>query len=118
MGTESLENAIEETKSELDKREPRRLIAWAVITLVIFFVPIVLFYKLASGSVFETSYAPVVIVWLMVSLGVSNVIAAALFSARTVELRLAVETATAVLKLAKSGDATTGEPDAELNKNA
>jgi len=106
MSIEALERAIEETETELKKREPRRLIAWAVITLVIFFVPIVLFFELSSDNVFGSSYAPIVVVWLMVSLGVSNVIAAALFSARTVELRLAMATATSVMAIAKAGGVT------------
>jgi len=101
MSIETLEQAIEETQAQLDGRESRRLITWAVVTIVLFFIPIVLFFKLAAGTAYETSYAPIVLVWLMISMGMGNVIATALVAARTVELRLAVATASSVLSLVK-----------------
>jgi len=102
MSIESLELAIEEAQTQLDGRETRRMIGWVFITAVLFLVPVVLFFQLYTDSVAGNSYAPVVIVWLMVSLGFGNAIAAALFSARTVELRLSLAIANTLLEQEKS----------------
>ncbi|ATX79474.1 hypothetical protein Ga0123461_1055 [Mariprofundus aestuarium] len=113
MSIETLEQAIEETQAQLDGRESRRLIAWAVVTIVLFFIPIVLFFKLAEGTPYETSYAPIVLVWLMVSMGVGNLIATALIAPRTVELKLAVATASSVLSLVKDREQATPQPHSD-----
>ena len=113
MSIETLEQAIEETHAHLKGRESRRLIAWAVVTIVLFFIPIVLFFKLASGTPYETSYAPIVLVWLIVSMGLGNVMASALVAPRTVELRLAVATASSVLSLVKEREQDASDPHAD-----
>lgn len=69
MSIETLEQAIEEAQAELDGRGTRRMIAWAIVTIVLFFVPIVLFFQYFAGTTYETSYAPIVIIWLMVAMG-------------------------------------------------
>jgi len=38
MSTESLQLAIEEAQAQLDGRESRRMIAWVIITSLLFFV--------------------------------------------------------------------------------
>ncbi|MFQ5519361.1 MAG: hypothetical protein ACE5E3_05090 [Mariprofundus sp.] len=106
MSTESLELAIAETKKQLKGREPRRLMAWAVISLLLFFIPVVLFLTQPSDSTYHTNYAALVIIWLIVSMGLGNVIAGALFSARTTELELSLAMATSILALSKEGEAT------------
>ncbi|NWF37018.1 hypothetical protein [Mariprofundus sp. KV] len=113
MSIETLEQAIAETQRELDGRSARRVIAWAVVTIVLFFIPIVLFFQLFSGSAYETSYAPIVIIWLMVAMGVGNVVATALVAPRTVELRLALATASSLLSMLKEGEKVSGQPDAD-----
>ena len=45
MSIDVLEQAIEETRAHLDGRESRRLIAWAFVTIVLFLIPIVLFFS-------------------------------------------------------------------------
>jgi len=44
------------------------------------------------------------IVWLMLSMGFGNAAAAALLAGRTVELRLAIASATTLLEMAKARD--------------
>jgi len=103
MDTDMLEQAIKETESELKGRESRKLIGWAAVTLLLFLIPIVLFFQLSpDDSAYETSYAPIVIVWLMVTMGVGNVVATAMLAPRTTELRLSLATATALLTLMQS----------------
>lgn len=113
MSIETLELAIEEAQTQLDGREARRLFGWAVISALLFFVPVVLFVKLSSGDVFGNNYAPIMIVWLMVSLGLGNAVAAALFSGRTVELRLAIASASLMLEQEKSSNAVAPQANAE-----
>ena len=112
MSIEVLEQAIEEAQSHLDGREAKRLIAWAVVTLLTFLLPVFMLFQFASeDSIFVTNYAPVVLVWLMVSMGISNVIATALIAPRTVELRLALATATSTLSLLKERKQDRGHAD-------
>ena len=112
MSIEVLEQAIEETQSHLDGREAKRLIAWAVVTLLTFLLPVFMLFQFASeDSIFVTNYAPVVLVWLMVSMGISNVIATALIAPRTVELRLALATASSTLSLLKERKQDQGHAD-------
>lgn len=113
MSIETLEQAIEETQAHLDGREAKRLIAWAIVTLVLFFIPIVLFFKLSAGTAYETSYAPIVLVWLMVSMGLGNIIATALVAARTVELRLSLATASSLLLMLKESEKVVSQPHAD-----
>lgn len=112
MSIETLEQAIEEAQAELDGRGTRRMIAWAIVTIVLFFVPIVLFFQYFAGTTYETSYAPIVIIWLMVAMGVGNVIATALVAPRTVELRLVLATASFLLSMRKEGEKVSSQPDA------
>lgn len=104
MSVEMFERVIKETQTELDGRETRRLMAWAVIALFLFLVPVILLFNLSSDTVYGSSYAPIVIVWLLIALGISNVIATALIAPRTVELRLALATASSLLLLLKSNN--------------
>ncbi|GAV20742.1 hypothetical protein MMIC_P1715 [Mariprofundus micogutta] len=113
MSIESLELAIEEAQTQLDGRESKRLMGWAVISGLLFLVPVVLFFQLSTDTVVGNSYAGVVIVWLMISLGVGNAIAAAMFSGRTVELVLALATASTVLDMEKARLADMRESQAE-----
>jgi len=113
MSIETLEQAIEETQAELDGRGARKMISWAVVTIILFFIPIVLFFQLFAGSAYETSYAPIVLVWLMISMGVGNVIATALAAPRTVELRLALATASSLLSMLKEDEKVSSQPDAD-----
>jgi len=65
---------------------------------------VVLFFQLSAESVVGNSYAPMLIVWLMLSMGFGNAAAAALLAGRTVELRLAIASATTLLEMAKARD--------------
>jgi len=100
MSVESLEKIIEKSEAELEGRPGRKNIAMLSMAFVLFLVPVYIFFSMESG-IYQKSYAPVVVGWLMVSVWISHVTTSALFTGRTVELELSIETAKAILGLSK-----------------
>jgi len=100
MSVESLEQAIESTKKELERRPARKNIGTILITLIVFFIPVYLFFG-QQDSVYQTGYAPLVVGWLMISVGIGHTLSTALFIGRTVELTLSLEIASNMLENTK-----------------
>jgi len=78
------------------------------MAIVLFLVPVYLFFSM-ENNIYQHSYAPVVVGWLMIAVWMSHVTTSALFAARTVELELSIETAKAMLGLSKEKDKEAGE---------
>ena len=100
MSVESLEKIIEKSEAELEGRPGRKNIAMLAMAFVLFLLPVYIFFSMESG-IYQQSYAPVVVGWLMIAVWISHVTTSALFVGRTVELELSVETAKAILSLSK-----------------
>jgi hypothetical protein len=100
MSVESLEQIIEKSEAELERRPGRKNIAMLAMAFVLFLLPVYIFFSMESG-IYQKSYAPVVVGWLMISVWISHVTTSALFVGRTMELQLSIETAKAVLGLSK-----------------
>lgn len=108
MSVESLEQIIEKSKAELDRRPGRKNLAMLSMAFVLFLVPVYVFFSLESG-IYQKSYAPVVVGWLMISVWISHVTTSALFVGRTIELELSIETAKTILGLTKAKDSEGNE---------
>jgi len=108
MSVESLEQIIEKSAAELERRPGRKNIAMLAMAFVLFLVPVYLFFNMESG-VYQKSYAPVVVGWLMISVWISHVTTSALFVGRTIELQLSIETAKAILGLSKEKNNNAGQ---------
>ena len=100
MNTEAFKLVIENTKAELDRRPARKNIAMITIALLVFFGPVFFFFSQQS-NVYQSAYAPLLVGWLMISVWIGHVSSSALLTARTTELALALEMATAILELIK-----------------
>ena len=100
MNTENLEMAIEDAKTELSGQGTKKGLSWVLTSVILFVVPIVYFYN-QDDSVYRTAYAPLVVGWLMVSVWLGNVVARAVIGSKTTQLTLSIETATAIVELAK-----------------
>lgn len=101
MSIESLELAIQSSKAELAKSKSWVMGAWAAITAFLFIIPTLQFFNEAYGTVYQSSYAPIVLTWFAISMGSSYFIAHALFASRAAELTLSVEIASSMLILLK-----------------
>jgi len=100
MSLESLEQIIKKSEAELEGRPGRKNIAMLAMAFVLFLLPVYLFFSMDTG-IYQHSYAPVVVGWLMIAVWISHVTTSALFVGKTVELELSIETAKAILGLSK-----------------
>lgn len=103
MSIEPLELVIEKSKAELERRPGRKNLAMLSMAIILFLVPLYIFFSQQAG-VYQQSYAPIVVGWLMISVWISHVTTSALFVGRTIELELSIETSTAILDLKKESN--------------
>lgn len=100
MNTEVLEMTIEKSREELERRPARKNVSMIAIALVLFFGAAFLFFS-QEDNVYQTAYAPLLVGWLMISVWIGHVVSSAMFISRSVELELSIESARAILDLAK-----------------